>query len=344
MGFAWDDPSSEDADTPTTDNRTDPVYPAPTTLSSPAAAPPTLPPQPVAPHRPAPAAPPAAPAAPPAPATAGQPLMTILHDSLTARHPALEGCLAAAGCAYSVREDAALPAHSVHWVRGDGSSAAALHTLPRLVLVWTSTEVVRASGAGTLVPTLGRVRAQAEAWAPGCALSLVVCGRAVPGLELALSTAQLEVGMSARRLLNDRELSELLAKYTLVLQEASGGPSGAGAGGTAPAGRPSLGGSLGAAFLAGLTSHDVLHNKGVPRSLQQSWHGALCQLLPETAAVAVAQQYPSLRRLHNHLLRAGEGGLQDVRVGAKRLGPARSRRLYRVLLATKEEAAERCVG
>ena len=46
--------------------------------------------------------------------------------------------------------------------------------------------------------------------------------------------------------------------------------------------------SLGAAFLAGLTSHDVLHNKGVPRSLQQSWPGALCQLLPETAAVAVA--------------------------------------------------------
>ena len=265
--------------------------------------------------------------------------MTILHDSLTARHPALKECLAAAGCAYSVREDAALPAYSVHWVRGDGSSAAALHTLPRLVLVWTSTELVRASGVGTLVPTLGRLRAQAEAWAPGCALSLVVCGRAVPGLELALGTAQLEVGTSARRLLNDRELSELLAMYTLVLQEASGGPSG-----TAPAGRPSLGGSLGAAFLAGLTAHDVLHNKGVPRSLQQSWHGALCQLLPETAAVAVAQQYPSLRRLHMHLLRAGEGGLQDVRVGAKRLGPARSRRLYRVLLATKEEAAERCVG
>ena len=109
-------------------------------------------------------------------------------------------------------------------------------------------------------------------------------------------------------------------------------------------GRASLGGNEGESFLAGLTAHDVLHNRGVPRGLRAAWVGALRQLLPEAAAAAVADQYPTFRRLYDHLRRTGEIGLQDVRVGSKRLGPARSRRIHRVLLAAREQAEESVDG
>ena len=107
-----------------------------------------------------------------------------------------------------------------------------------------------------------------------------------------------------------------------------------------------------------LTAHDVLHNKTVPKSLQASWLGALKQIVPESAALSVHAEYPSFRRLYAYMQRAerdharrarggGGGGaavdlgaLENVRVGAKRFGPARSRRLYRVIMATREQAAE----
>ena len=97
-------------------------------------------------------------------------------------------------------------------------------------------------------------------------------------------------------------------------------------------------------FLAGLTAHDVLHNRSVPRSLSQSWLGALKQLLPESAASAVHAAHPSFRQLYDHVRQAdaagAAGGLAELRVGAKRLGPARSKRVRRLLTATQEQASE----
>ena len=59
-------------------------------------------------------------------------------------------------------------------------------------------------------------------------------------------------------------------------------------------------------------------------------------------ATAVHQAYPSFRRLYAHLKRSeAEGGrpegcLAELRVqGGKRLGPARAKRLARVLMATE---------
>ena len=232
--------------------------------------------------------------------------------------------------------------------------------LPRVVLVLDSAEVVSLAAAGALQSELARVQAAEALRVAGSALTLVVCGRSVAGLEQRVMSAQLELGVSSRRVLNDKELAELLASYTAVLASASG--SGGGGGGRSGIGgvtsRESLGGSAGEGFLAGLTAQDVLHNKGVPRSLKESWLGALKQLLPEAAASAVAAEYPSFRRLYAYMQRAerdharrarggGGGGaavdlgaLENVRVGAKRFGPARSRRLYRVIMATREQAAE----
>lgn len=135
------------------------------------------------------------------------------------------------------------------------------------------------------------------------------------------------------------QLAELIVHHTAALT-AGGKAAGGRAGGAGPSGRTSLGGHTGEAFLAGLTAHDVLHNKGVPKSLRQSWVGALRQILPEAAAAAVAEEYPSFRVIYRRLQRVdGISAVADLRVGSKRLGPARSRRLHRVLMAARDEAA-----
>ena len=331
---------SEDGDYPTDE---DTAVEVPPPLARPSKATP-------APAIPQPQPPPKAPVAQPPQtkhaAAAKQPLgsasglTAVVHHSLNERHSALAEALDAAECAHAVTDVAALPLHSVHWVRrndsfaGPSSSSAQPTTtpLPRMVVVWPTAEIVRAARASTLLQTLAQSREQAEAWMPGCALSLVACGHAVPGLDAVLSSVTLELGASARRALNDKELADLLSNYTAALTAGCGGPSSSR--GNAAAGRLSLGGSTGAAFLAGLTASDVLHNRGVPKNLRGSWLCALQQVLPEAAAAAVAEQFPTLCRLQAHLLEAGEGGIQDVRVGAKRLGPVRSKRLYRVLTST----------
>jgi len=250
----------------------------------------------------------------------------LVHASLAARHPGLMERLATA-CTSASTEVCAHPVDlpdSVHW-RGGADMVG------RVVLVWSSDEVMRMAMATTLVASLARARAAADCWAPGCGLTLVVAGRGAGGLDECVGMAQLEAGVSVRRVLDAKELTDLLCSYADALSRAARAPA------------------QDAAFLQGLTAHDVLHNKGVPKSLRQAWLGALRQLLPESAARAVQAQYPSFRRLYEHLLqaeRAGgrpEGDLAEVRVGQKRLGPARSRRLARVLMARREAAGEQLV-
>lgn len=211
---------------------------------------------------------------------------------------------------------------------------------PRIAIVWEVAQLVRlgASGGGALMGEVHRAQMAARAWAGGGSLHLVAAGRSAPGLDGVIDALQLEAGVSVRRVLNGRELVTLLDSYANALTDGARHPA------------------CTEGFLAGLTAHDVLRNKGVPRSLAQSWLGALRQVVPESAATAIYAEYPSFRRLYERLRQAdaneGTGAsastagshvacLADLRVaGGKRLGPARARRLQRVLMAAREQAFE----
>lgn len=290
-----------------------------------------------------------------APVASSGGVVAMLHPSLVSRYPGLAEHLESLACTHTIDTDTLAPvAGSVHWTRpyavgepaGEPSTSAGAPPsvqdftpppLPRLLVVIETTELVRLGSSGALVGTLERTMVAATAWVDGCSTTLAVVGRAVAGLEQWLAHAQLHVGVSARRVLNHKELAELIANHTTALS--LGGRAAVGGGASM---RTSLGGQSGEAFLAGLTAHDVLHNKGKPKSLRSSWVGALKQVLPEAAAVAVADEYPSFRKLYDRLRSQPDGGLgvADVRVGAKRLGPVRSKRLHRVLMAAREEAED----
>ena len=169
-------------------------------------------------------------------------------------------------------------------------------------------------------------------WLTACTLSLIVVGKAAAGLERVLDALQLEAGISCRRAADERELCALLTRHgqALCASERAAAKSGDGC-------EP--------AFLAGLTSSDILRNKSVPKSLPQAWLGVLKQILPEAHAGPVREAFPSFRRLYEHLAQSEasggklEGSLADLRVqGGKRLGPARAKRLARVLMARREDA------
>jgi hypothetical protein len=250
----------------------------------------------------------------------------LLHPTLLAAHAELSTHLTAADVQFDAADSSAQPLLSARWVAGS-------HRLPRVLVVWESAEVARLASTGGLVPALAAAQAAVAGWHSDATLSLVVVGRAAAGVEQCLSVAQLELGLSSvRRALHSKELAELLACHTDALAKA----------------QHSLRAPDDAArdapdFLAGLTAHDVLHNRGVPKALHASWLFALKQLLPESAAVAVHAAYPSFRRLYSHLIdaeRAGrEPALAELRVaGGKRLGPARSRKLVKVLMASRFQA------
>ena len=314
-------------------------------------------------------------------------IVTVLERALSTALPALQERLVALNCVHVFCDATNAPSGSVYWAhqqtsfslaapeRGAGS-APACEPLPRVSLVWQSAAVMRFATAGTLHPELAKARAAAQAWfhsfsrgsasQPGpnvtlempagapsaCMVSLIVVGQTIAGLEHCLQAAQLELAISVRRAHHVHEVADILCASSAALT--AGAAHGAG---RRVGGRASLGGTAGEAFLAGLTSSDVLHNRGVPKGLRQSWLGALKQVLPEAAATAVALQYPSFRQLHIYLRRADRsrihtcqssnasahasfiGDLADVRVGSKRLGPARSLRLYRILMATHSEAS-----
>ena len=96
------------------------------------------------------------------------------------------------------------------------------------------------------------------------------------------------------------------------------------------------------AFLSGLSSQDVLWNQKVPRGPAEAWLGALKQLLPERSACAVHAAYSSASALFAHYRTAVDplADIANLQVGQQRLGPAKSRRLHRVLMATGEQADE----
>jgi hypothetical protein len=302
----------------------------------------------------------------------GAPVRIVLHESLASKYPNLgellvEGISASASAAAEAATGGtsasagnasggatllpvdvlpataapSLPPLSAHWVRNSLAAcsattigaAAVCDRLPRACLMWGSADVMRQASDGSLLPSIVAAQeAWRGAWLTRCTLSLVVVGKAVAGLERVLDALQLEAGISCRRATDERELCALLTRHgqALVASERAAAKGGAGS-------EP--------AFLAGLTSSDVLRNKGVPKTLPQAWLGALKQILPEAHACAVRDAFPSFRRLYAHLARSEaeggklEGTLAELRVqGGKRLGPARAKRLARVLMATRHEA------
>ena len=315
-------------------------------------------PQPPLPHPPAPEPP--APALPAAatrsePAAEGSGVEVMLHTSLVARYADLPAHLAAANVGAGQSSDGPLSSLSVHWM-ADGRR----RRLPRVATALESAELMRMAAESRLLPHLQAAQAAASGWTSGCTMSLIVVGKATPGLERTLDGVQLTLGLTARRVLNALELANLLAAHTTAIasqhaKAAKATLSAAAAPGRAELSRGEGGADASAApdFLAGLTAHDVLHNRSVPRSLHASWRGALCQILPQSAANAVHEAHPSFRRLYDHLLEAQraaaagsgrpvESALAELRVaGGKRLGPARSRKLIKIIMATREQAFER---
>ena len=320
----------------------------------------------------------------------------VLHATLVAQYPGLVARLTDGTDETLVEVDAEaaapLPKLTAHWTRSSSSSSnsssnssstaaacrsAVSERLPRVVLVWEPTQLMRLATEGHLLPRIANAQAACTTWLAGSTLSLVVLGKGGPGLERCVAALQLEAGLTVRRAVNDKELADLresarrepaLCSLSLSLSPTHlfpllsplihlSLPS------TAPVSRVASVSAHGAAlasgekrsakhaasgvdaapdFLAGLTSSDVLYNKSVPKSLDAAWLGALKQLLPDSAAVAVHAAYPSFRQLYSHLRQSeasggkAEGSLAELRLaGGKRLGPARSQRLARVLMATR---------
>ena len=275
----------------------------------------------------------------------------MLHATLAAAHPTLaalivdatpENATAPLVDVLPPASAASLPDSSVHWLRnrsgppgGASSSSAVADRCHAVCLVWDASEALRLHAAGALGSRLVAAQAMCRAWHPECVPSLLFVGKNTPGLDRLVAELQLDAGVSARRAVTVRDLADLLHAHGRALARAEKKAA------------KDVDGQGQPDFLAGLTSADILHNKGVPKTLTMAWLGALKQLLPSSAADAVHAAFPSFRKLYTHLRaneaagRPLEGHLADLRVaGGKRLGPARSRRLARLLLAGREEAFE----
>tara|TARA_B110001452_G_C15119856_1_gene390320 strand:+ start:91 stop:876 length:786 start_codon:yes stop_codon:yes gene_type:complete len=243
-------------------------------------------------------------------------LRALLPRTVLATHPTLPDELGRCDCAHAEASDGTTRA--VRWERLDPEGGGQL--APHAVLVMAATEVVERFKAGD---ALGEVVAQQD-----CPrVTLVATGTPPPGLERVLDEVQLECAISCRRALNDAELADMLAAIGSALAKAA---------------RP----SDEQAFLAGLSSQDVLFNQKMPRNPSEAWLGALRQLLPERAAAAVHAAHPTVSRLYAHYRAAAATGAEphaaiaELRVGNQRLGPCKSRRLHRVMMATREQADE----
>ena len=68
------------------------------------------------------------------------------------------------------------------------------------------------------------------------------------------------------------------------------------------------------------------------------------QVLPESAAKVVCKEYKTYRSLYTHLRAGTEGeaerAIADLTVGKQRLGPAKARKLRRVMMATAEQQSD----
>ena len=202
--------------------------------------------------------------------------------------------------------------------------------------------MLRLRAAGVLEAHLRQAQAAATSWRDGIALALVVVGKTAPGLDGCLAELQLELAISVRRVSSELELSQLLASFSRTLAAAAKKWGAAGQAG-GQAGRPED-----LIFLGGLYAQDVLANRKsraihrAPRNLSEAWLGALQQIVPDNAARAVYDAYPSFRRLHDGFRAAQkpEALLENLRVGNQRLGPCKSKKIHRVLTAAQDEAEE----
>ena len=242
-------------------------------------------------------------------------MRALIPRSVLAAHPTLPEELGRCDCAHAEAIDGTTPA--VRWERLDQEGGG---LVSYAVLVLGASEVVAHFKAGD---------ALSEAVALlGCPrVTLVATGAPPPGLERVLDEVQLECAISCRRALNDAEVADMLAAIGSALAKAA---------------RP----SDDQPFLAGLSSQDVLFNQRMPRGPSEAWLGALRQLLPERAAAAVHAAHPTISRLYAHYRAAAAAGAEphaaiaELRVGNQRLGPCKSRRLHRVMMATREQAGE----
>ena len=239
-------------------------------------------------------------------------VLTLIDERIIAAQPTLPQEFERCGRALEVvpvHRAAATPL--VRWTLDDAE-------LPHAALVMTGAELVARANAGDLLGT-------SVAGLPPA--TLVAVGPPPPRLEPVLDAVQLECGISVRRVLNAVELADLLVALGSALSRAA---------------YSSACGEV--AFLSGLTSRDVLFNQKVPRGLSEAWLGALKQLLPERAASAVHTAFPTSQAIYQHYREAADpqGAIADLRVGNQRFGPCKSRRLHRILMATREQSEEIC--
>ena len=137
------------------------------------------PPSPQPPQPPAPAPP--APTTRSEPAAEGSAIEVILHTSLVARYDDLPAHLAAANVAAGQSSHGPLPSLSIHWM-AEGRR----RRLSRVAIALESAELMRMAAASRLLPHLQAAQAAASGWTTGGTLSLIVVGKATPGLERTL--------------------------------------------------------------------------------------------------------------------------------------------------------------
>jgi len=228
-------------------------------------------------------------------------------ETIVKRHPTLATALDAASVPFQVCSGLD---SCVRW-RDDQTDREAV------AAVWEADECMALMRHSTLGDRVSAMQAAA----PGAVLILV--GHAA-GLERCASWLSLELGVSVRRAAQPAHLADVLVAVATALSRASAAP------------KPCED------FLHGLTASDALFNRTKPRDAEGAWLGALRQVLSDNAAGAVHAAYPSFRDLFHHLHTAPDAreALADVRVGQQRLGPCKARRVWRVLMATREEASD----
>lgn len=245
-------------------------------------------------------------------------LSLVLSQDLVEAYAGLPEQLKAQGTAHELDASAPVPL-SAHWRKTAGTND--VHVTPQLVVVWSAEMLMDRLQSRTLE------KAALEAQAGGATALVVV--NSEPGLEDAVGWLALEVGISVHAI-KQQELATVLSSFGAALVKANCEQ-------LAPSASK-------ADFLQGLRAKDVLFNKAASASLKAAWLGALRQVLPEGAAKVVSENYKTYRSLYLHLRAGTEGeaerAIADLTVGKQRLGPAKARKLRRVMMATAEQQSD----
>lgn len=253
----------------------------------------------------------------------GEPLSLslVLSEDLVKAHSELSAALTELNTSHQIDSAAPVPLSAL-WVQTAGAD----HVQPQLIVVWRAAMMMDRVRGGTILETLQRAQAATHRITPPPTLSLILLNsaRSPPGLEHAAGWLALELGVSVRAI-KQVELGTVLVSLGAMFLKSNSQQ-------LAPSASK-------ADFLQGLRAKDVLFNKAASVTLSDAWGGALRQLLSENAANAVFQKFPTYRSLYHHLCTATdpECTIADLRVGQKRLGDVRARRLRRVMTATNEQ-------